>query len=78
MYYDYAMAAPLMAGVNQKPEIDVLILGMEAGTYATQCKRYFDYVYTADVGRTTNRELFASSTPQMLNTLDAAGLIDML
>lgn len=42
MYYDYAMAAPLMAGVNQKPEMDVLILGMGAGTYATQCKRYFD------------------------------------
>lgn len=41
MYYDYAMAAPLMAGVNQKENMDVLILGMGTGTFATQCDRYF-------------------------------------
>lgn len=41
MYYDYAMAAPLMAGVQEKDELDVLILGMGSGTYATQCSRYF-------------------------------------
>lgn len=41
MYYDYAMAAPLMAGVNQKDHLDVLILGMGTGTFATQCNRYF-------------------------------------
>ena len=44
MYYDYAMAAPFMAGVHEKEQIDVLILGMGTGTYATQCKRYFDNV----------------------------------
>lgn len=42
MYYDYAMAAPFMAGVNEKQNIDALILGMGTGTFATQCKRYFD------------------------------------
>lgn len=42
MYYDYAMAAPLMAGVNEKDNMDVLILGMGTGTFATQCNRYFD------------------------------------
>lgn len=42
MYYDYAMAAPFMAGVNEKENLNVLILGMGTGTYATQCKRYFD------------------------------------
>lgn len=42
MYYDYAMAAPIMAGVNEKKNLDILILGMGTGTYATQCKRYFD------------------------------------
>ncbi|MCR5033067.1 MAG: fused MFS/spermidine synthase [Lachnospiraceae bacterium] len=42
MYYDYAMAAPLMAGVNEKDSLDVLILGMGTGTFATQCDRYFD------------------------------------
>ncbi|MBR1390707.1 MAG: fused MFS/spermidine synthase [Lachnospiraceae bacterium] len=42
MYYDYAMAAPYMAGVRQKDTMKVLILGMGTGTYATQCMRYFD------------------------------------
>lgn len=42
MYYDYAMAAPLMADVNGREHLDVLILGMGTGTFATQCKRYFD------------------------------------
>ena len=42
MYYDYAMAAAYMAGVKEKDGLDVLILGMGTGTYATQCRRYFD------------------------------------
>lgn len=41
MYYDYAMAAPMMADVQGKEQLDVLILGMGTGTYATQCNRYF-------------------------------------
>lgn len=44
MYYDYAMAAPYMAGVKEKKQLDILILGMGTGTYATQCQRYFDNV----------------------------------
>lgn len=44
MYYDYAMAAPYMAGLNEKEELSVLILGNGSGTYATQCGRYFDNV----------------------------------
>ena len=65
MYYDYAMAAPLMAGGQSdagesgNPSLDgertdskkestsladkeILILGMGTGTYAVQCRRYFD------------------------------------
>jgi spermidine synthase len=42
MYYDYAMAAPYMAGVKEKDKLDTLILGMGTGTFATQCRRYFD------------------------------------
>ena len=42
MYYDYAMAAPFMAGVKEKDKLDALILGMGTGTFATQCNRYFD------------------------------------
>ena len=41
MYYDYAMAAPLMAGIHERDSMDLLILGMGTGTYATQCQRYF-------------------------------------
>ena len=42
MYYDYALAAPVMAGANEKDGLDVLILGMGTGTYGRQCLRYFD------------------------------------
>lgn len=42
LYYDYAMAAPLMAGVEEKDQLNTLILGMGTGTFATQCERYFD------------------------------------
>ncbi len=41
MYYDYALAAPVMAGVGEKEAPRVLILGNGTGTYATQCARYF-------------------------------------
>lgn len=44
MYYDYAMAAPLMADIGNKDNLDMLILGMGSGTYATQCERYFGNV----------------------------------
>lgn len=41
MYYDYAMAAPLMTDRKDAAECDVLILGMGTGTYALQCRKYF-------------------------------------
>lgn len=41
MYYDYAMAAPLMAGIVGEDAGEMLILGMGTGTYARQCLRYF-------------------------------------
>ena len=45
MYYDYAMAAPFMAGVEEKTAegdaFDLLILGMGTGTYGSQCARYY-------------------------------------
>ena len=40
MYYDYAMAAPLMVEDKDISDMDVLILGMGTGTYATQCRKY--------------------------------------
>lgn len=41
MYYDYAMAAPLMVADKKPEKMNVLILGMGTGTYATQCKKFF-------------------------------------
>ena len=41
MYYDYALAAPLMLEQPQDTH-EMLILGMGTGTFATQCRRYFD------------------------------------
>ena len=49
MYYDYAMAAPYMAGLREKDGLKVLILGNGSGTYATQCGRYFDDVSVTGV-----------------------------
>ena len=43
-YYDYDLAAPLMAGVTEiedKKDFDILILGLATGTFATQCLKYF-------------------------------------
>lgn len=36
MYYDYALAAPLLTGGKK-----ILILGMGTGTFAEQCRKYF-------------------------------------
>ena len=41
MYYDYALAAPVMAGVAAKASPGILILGNGTGTYARQCATYF-------------------------------------
>ena len=51
MYYDYAMAAPFMAGIEEKSlpgengktedDFRILVLGMGTGTYASQCTRYY-------------------------------------
>ena len=41
LYYDYALAAPIMAGMNVKEENSVMILGLGSGTYATYCDKYF-------------------------------------
>ncbi len=45
MYYDYAMAAPLMAGASLGKETNVLILGMGTGTFALQCSRYLENMH---------------------------------
>lgn len=41
MYYDYALAAPLMAGITKDKPGDILILGLGTGTFAKYCSEYF-------------------------------------
>ena len=43
MYYDYALAAPCMAGMDGSDSTgrSVMILGMGSGTYAGYCTRYY-------------------------------------
>ncbi|MBQ9065114.1 MAG: fused MFS/spermidine synthase [Blautia sp.] len=41
LYYDYALAAPLMSGAGKTGNADVLILGMGSGTFATMCRSFF-------------------------------------
>lgn len=49
MYYDYAMAAPLMAGIGKDTQGEILILGMGTGTYAKECLNYFDGIHVEGV-----------------------------
>ncbi len=44
LYYDYALAAPLLAGIRPEDEGDALILGMGTGTYATQLRHHFPHM----------------------------------
>ncbi|MBR4165596.1 MAG: fused MFS/spermidine synthase, partial [Lachnospiraceae bacterium] len=41
MYYDYALGAPVLAGISEEDACDMLILGMGTGTYAKMCQGYF-------------------------------------
>lgn len=41
LYYDTAMAAPLMSEGNDVSEKNMLVLGMGTGTYAKQCRAFF-------------------------------------
>ncbi|MDO4622281.1 MAG: fused MFS/spermidine synthase [Eubacteriales bacterium] len=51
MYYDYAMLAPLMAGMDpaQTDGADVLILGNGSGTYARQLKNFYPNIRVTGV-----------------------------
>lgn len=44
MYYDYALAAPVMAQLPSAQDGSVMILGLGSGTFASYCDRYFPNV----------------------------------
>lgn len=81
MYYDYAMAAPLMAGIKEKEEFNILILGMGTGTFATQCRRYFGDISVEGVeidGAITDlaREYFALPEDVTVTTYDGRAYLN--
>lgn len=83
MYYDYAMAAPFMAGIKDKDSIDMLILGMGSGTYATQCNRYFGNVNIEGVeidGQITDlaRQYFELPEDVKVTTYDGRAYLDAI
>ena len=43
-YYDYALLAPYMTGLDPDTSLDVLVLGLGTGTYPTELLTYFDDV----------------------------------
>ena len=49
MYYDYALAAPVMAGLGEDKPGSILILGNGTGTFASQCTQYFPAASVAGV-----------------------------
>ena len=85
MYYDYAMAAPFMAGVEEKQargqELELLILGMGTGTYGSQCARYYPDMVVEGVeidGKITDlaREYFAMPVDLPVATYDGRAFLN--
>ena len=81
MYYDYALAAPLMAGaVTAEKPLSLLVLGMGTGTYASQCARYFPGMEIEGVeidGKITAlaREFFALPESVPVSTYDGRAFL---
>lgn len=75
MYYDYALAGPIMAGSCNK-EISVLVLGLGTGTFITQCDRYFDVKKADGVeidGKIINLAYEFFDLPSFVNTFEEDG-----
>jgi spermidine synthase len=80
MYYDYALAGPLMANAEERDGLEVLILGMGTGTYGSQCARYFPGVTVEGVeidGKITAlaREYFALPDEVSVTTYDGRAFL---
>ncbi len=85
MYYDYAMAAPFMAGIEEKLEdgrdFDLLVLGMGTGTYGSQCARYYPDIHVEGVeidGKITElaREYFKMPEDLPVSTYDGRAFLN--
>lgn len=76
MYYDYALAAPAMADVDEKNNPEMLVLGMGTGTYALQCSKYFPDMKTTGVeidGKITKLARKYFSMPDDMDVIEYDG-----
>ncbi len=87
MYYDYALAAPLMAGTEARQAegkpLELLILGMGTGTYGSQCAHYFPDMHIEGVeidGKITDlaREYFAMPEELPVTTYDGRAYLNAI
>ncbi len=84
MYYDYAMAAPYMAGLRTKDRpLEVLILGMGTGTFATQCETHLGEMHIEGVEidekiTALATEYFGLSKEIPVTTYDGRAYLDAL
>ena len=81
MYYDDAMAAPLMLENKNVEDMDMLILGMGTGTYATQCRKYLGNVNVEGVEidekiTKLSRQYFSLDENVPVTTYDGGVMID--
>ena len=81
-YYDYALAAPVMADAAAKEAPDMLILGMGTGTFAVQCREYFPGVASEGVeidGKITAlaREFFRLPEDIPVTTYDGRAFLNV-
>lgn len=75
MYYDYALASPIMAGALEK-ETSLLILGLGTGTFATECNKYFgiDNIDGVEIdGKIIELAHTYFDLPEFVNTYEADG-----
>ncbi|MBR1441758.1 MAG: fused MFS/spermidine synthase [Lachnospiraceae bacterium] len=84
MYYDYAMAAPYMSGLHTKDRpLEVLILGMGTGTFATQCSGHLGEMHIEGVEidekiTALATEYFGLSEDTVVTTYDGRAYLDAL
>ncbi len=82
MYYDVALAAPVMADLAKRESPSVLILGMGTGTFAAQCKEYFpdSFVEGVEIDEKITklaRSYFALSDEIPVHTYDGRAFLNV-
>ncbi|MCR5626415.1 MAG: fused MFS/spermidine synthase [Lachnospiraceae bacterium] len=81
LYYDYALASPVMAGLKDKENASILVLGMGTGTFAELCRKYYPKAKVSGVEIDEKitylaREYFALPEEIEVTTYDGRAYLD--